>query len=379
MFEQFFAIARNTLFESIRQPIVLVVLVIATVCLILSNPLATFTMEDDQRMLIDMGMATVFLCGALLAAFVATGALTREIENRTALTVISKPVGRPLFVIGKFAGVAGAMLISTAYMCFVFMLVEMHHVLETVRDPIHLPVIVFGVAAVVIGVGVAIWANYFYGKVFTSTAICVLTPLLGLAYVFSLMFDHDFRPQPPSIAFRPQIWLALAALTTAIVVMTAVAVAASARLGQVMTLVVTLGVFLTGLLSDWFIGKPIRGMQAQWLERAVAQGLSDQQEVTREIVLASGLVQRASAPEIVEVATVPLRQMAEGWESFQYAGLWVLYSVLPNFQMLWLSDALTQGHRIPVGYVGTACLYGAGYVVVAVSLAIVLFQRREVG
>ena len=72
MLEQLLAIVRNTFFESIRQPIVLVVLVVATLLLILSNPLATFTMEDDQRMLIDIGLATVFLCGTLLAAFVAT-------------------------------------------------------------------------------------------------------------------------------------------------------------------------------------------------------------------------------------------------------------------------------------------------------------------
>ena len=77
-------------------------------------------------MLIDIGMATVFVAGGLLAAFVATGVLTREIENKTALTVISKPVGRPLFVLGKFLGVAGALiLLSTLYMSFVFLLVEL--------------------------------------------------------------------------------------------------------------------------------------------------------------------------------------------------------------------------------------------------------------
>ena len=81
MIEQLLAIARNTFFESIRQPIVLVVLLIATVLLVLSNPLSAFTMADDQHMFIDIGMATVFLFGALLAAFVATSVLVREIEN----------------------------------------------------------------------------------------------------------------------------------------------------------------------------------------------------------------------------------------------------------------------------------------------------------
>ena len=73
----------------------LVVLAAAVLLIVMSNPLSAFTMEDDQRMLVDMGMATVFLGGALLSAFIATSVLTREVENRTALTVISKPVGRP--------------------------------------------------------------------------------------------------------------------------------------------------------------------------------------------------------------------------------------------------------------------------------------------
>src|SRR6476619_3674644 len=99
MFEQLLAISRNTFFESIRQPIVLVLLIVAALAILLSNPLSSFTMEDDQRMYVDLGLATVFLAGTLLAAFIATGVLTREIENRTVLTVVSKPVGRPLFII----------------------------------------------------------------------------------------------------------------------------------------------------------------------------------------------------------------------------------------------------------------------------------------
>ena len=91
MFGQTLAIIRNTFFESIRQPILLVMLVVATIGLIFCNLLAGFTMEDDQRMMVDLGLSTVFVCGTILAAFIATNVLNREIENLTALTVISKP------------------------------------------------------------------------------------------------------------------------------------------------------------------------------------------------------------------------------------------------------------------------------------------------
>ncbi|MHC5002545.1 MAG: hypothetical protein ACYTJ0_05425 [Planctomycetota bacterium] len=288
MLEQLLAITRNTFFESIRQPIMLVVLLVATLLIILSNPLSAFTMEDDQRMLVHMGLATVFVGGALLASFIATSVLTREIENRTALTVIGKPVGRPIFVLGKFLGVAGALTMGTLLMCFAFLLVERHGVLQTVRDPMHWPVVTFGVIAAILGVGVGVWCNYFYGMAFSSTTICLTTPLAALAYFFSLMFGPDFTPQPIALAFKPDLWLALICLLAAILVLTAVAVAASTRLGQVMTLCVTIGVFLLGMLSDHFLGGPITRLETRWEERATAEGLTRTEVATRVIRLVDG-------------------------------------------------------------------------------------------
>lgn len=379
MLEQLLAITRNTFFESIRQPIVLVVMVVATVLLILSNTLSAFTMSNDLQMLIDMGLATVFVCGTLLAAFVATGVLTREIENKTVLTVVSKPVGRPLFVIGKFLGVAGAMILATIYMSLVFMLVELHDVIETVRDPIHVPVIAFGVSAVVIGVIVATWSNYFYGKVFSSTVLVVTTPLLALAYGLSLMFRYDFTPMPPGANFKGDLWLGVIALIVAVLVLTAIAIAASARLGQVMTLCVTLGVFLLGLMSDWLIGRPRRLIEERWLDRAIAQGLTEQTEIYREFVMTTGEVKRAQTPEIVEVPQVALASLAESGERAVHALLGAAQSIVPNLQVLWYSDALTQGHKIPTDVFVMTLVYGALYIGAALALAVILFQRREVG
>jgi len=378
MIEQFLAIVRNTFYESIRQPILLVILVIATIGLILANPLSAFTMEDDQRMLIDLGLATIFLCGTLIAAFVATNVLSREIENKTALTIISKPVGRPLFVLGKYFGVAGAILISTLYMAFVFLLVEEHAVLQTVRDPVHLPVVTFGVLAGVIGLGVGIWCNYFYNKVFASTVIVITTPLAALAYVFSMMFSADFSLQPMSDSFRPHLWLAIVCIIMALLVLTAIALAASTRLGQLMTLVVTLGLFVLGMMSDWLFGRRIEALRQTWLERATSQGLTETVTYERSVDLISGEPTRAVELTRV-VSEVPLYKLAEGWEMVQYALWWVAYAVVPNFQVMLLSDALTQGHVIPVPYVLNAMLYGVFYIVVALALAVILFQRREVG
>lgn len=418
MIEQFLAIVRNTFFESIRQPIMLVILVVATIALILANPLSAFTMEDDQRMLLDIGLATVFLAGTLLAVFVAANVLTREIENKTALTVISKPVGRPVFVLGKFIGVAGAILIGTIYMSLVFMLVEQHAVLQTVRDPVHVPVITFSLIAGVIGIGTGIWCNYFYNRVFASTVIVVTTPLVALAYIFSLMFDAGFSPQPISVGFKPHIWLAIICILVALLVLTAVAIASSTRLNQVLTLVVVLGVFVLGLLSDTIFGQPIESLRNSWLERAQAFGLTETVTEEQSVRLITG---ETTVPVTVEME-VPLDSLWEladpppvitdtehenynrdakaifdperGWhvvppeaqadgrpftERASYIGLWIGYAIVPNLQTMLLNDALTQGHVIPISYVVLAVLYGCSYIIVALALAVILFQRREVG
>ena len=477
MFQQTFAIIRNTFLESIRQPIMLVLLVIATILIVVANPLSAFTMQNDQRMFIDIGLATVFICGALLAAFIATNVLGREIENRTALTVISKPVSRPLFVIGKYLGVAGALALATAYMSFVFLLVEQHTVLQTVRDPIHIPVIIFGAAAGIIGLAIGIWCNFFYNKVFSSTVICVTTPLAGLAYLFSLMFKWDFSVQPIANGFKGQLWLALAALLIAILVLTAIAVAASTRLGQVMTLCVTIGVFLAGMLSDWIFGRQLTQLQTTWTERVKAEpdaelrpaldavnvpslrqwvldlhleqaqrefdaaqcdahnqlfqarrrlrNVSESELRAQLDLIESGVMSKATEqfdrariqarqvadsiqppvskqqavltlnwPQTVqrpkgECETVPGTQVfvypqleaavATRGESFGHIALRIGYSIIPNFQVLWLSDALTQTHLIPPSYVGITAIYGLLYIIAALSLATLLFQRREVG
>ena len=333
--EQLLAIARNTLLESIRQPIVLIVCLAATLLVVLSNPLSGWTMQDDQRMFVDIGLSTVFLSTAVLASFIATNVIAREIENRTVLTVVSKPVARPVFVVGKFLGVSGAMLIAFTYLALVFMLVEMHGTLQTARDPLHMPVIIFGVTALVTAFGVGTWINYFYGRSFAAWWLLSAIPLLGLAYVGALFFDAEWNSVELGKQFEPEIWKGLFVISLATLVLNSIAIAASTRLGQVLTLVIVIGVFVLGLLSDWMLGRTLAAAAAE----------------------------------------APAGAAAQAW-------IWSLGAVrtaLPNFQLFWLSDALTQKRAIPSEYIGLVVPYALAMVTALLALATALFQRREVG
>ncbi|MBT4530103.1 MAG: hypothetical protein HOC27_02770, partial [Phycisphaerae bacterium] len=288
MFTQIIAISQNAFFESIRQPIVLVLVLAATLLLILASPLSAFTMDNDQRMLIDIGLATVFMIGMLLAIFVASNVLGQEIRNKTTLTVVSKPIGRPTFVVGKFLGASGAIIISTLYVALVFLLVDLQDVFQTVRIPLHIPVLTFGILSILLGTSISLWCNYFYGFVFSSTWICVTTPLLAVAYILSLNFSADFTSHPIWVAFRPDLWKAIISIIVSVLILGSVAIAVSARLSQLGTLLATFILFFVGMMSDAWFGKPAYDIEQIWLDRAVLDGGAEIVEHERVMLKTNG-------------------------------------------------------------------------------------------
>ena len=343
--EQLWAIARNTAVECVRQPVALAVLVAGTLLIVLSVPFSGFTLMDDQRMFVDLALSTVFVCGTLLAAFLATNALSREIDNRTALTVVSKPVGRPVFVWGKYLGVAAALTACTAFLALVLMLVEMHGTMPTAATPYHFPVIAIGVSAMLATLACGIWTNYFYGWSFPASVLGFGVPLLALAYLACLLFDKDWTPLAPSAQFEGGIWTALLMLWLGLCVLASIAVAASTRFGQVVTLGITFGSFLAGLMSDWLIARPLRDLTSM-MERMAKDGTAG----------------------AVGDGTGAKRALLE-----------VAYAVVPNFQAFWLSDAVQQKRDIPLSYVAPSAAYGLALIVAALCVAVAMFQRREVG
>ena len=378
MLTQTLSIARNAFFESIRQPILLVLVLAGMLLLMLSNPLAAFTMEDDQRMLLDIGLATVFTIGILIASFVASNVLGREIENRTALTVVSKPVSRPIFVIGKFIGVALAITISMVLLSLVFVMVEQQAVLQTVRTPIHVPVVVFGTLALLVGTGAAVWCNYFYGFVFSSTWLCVTVPCMFIAYVLVLNFGADFSSQDMSFAFRTEIWKALIAIVVSVLILASISIAISTRVAQLGTLSLTFMIFFLGMMSDAWFGNPIERIETTWLERASNDGQVQVVEYVRIMEKVNGDVEEVIT-ELEEVLpNVSLSSYAEGSEYARWAACSVGYAVVPNFQVLWLTDALTQDNVIPKTYLARTTGYGVLYIIASISVGVILFQRREV-
>lgn len=436
MLLQLLTIARNTFIESLRQPIFLLLILINALLQILTTWSTGFTMtyegsaevSGDNRMLLDIGLSTIFLFATLMAAFVATAVFSREIENKTVLTVVSKPVGRPTLVLGKFLGVAVAILIAAVTMlCFLLLSIR-HGVMTTAADELDGPVLVFGLGLGFLALAIAAWCNFYYGWSFPQIAVVLLAPFMVLAYALVLFLSKKWTLQPLFVDFKPQIMLGCAAMMMATLVLTAVATAASTRLGQVMTMVVCIGVFVASLLTNHVVGRHafVNQINARVKEAAPVDSTrnsfrvaGDQFQITLEgtplspmpagtpfyygpnpsgfdlVVPAPGdqpsvIVSQANSttgyiiknqdPDPTRIARPPEAGDLIFLQPTRInAAALSAWAVLPNLHHFWLLDAISQNQKIPLSYLGMLGLYTLLQIVAILSLAVILFQTRDVG
>ena len=98
------AVALAAFREGWRQPIFWLVNVLATVLILLSMVVPYFTFGEDYKMMKQIGFDVVMLSAALFGLLAASISINEEIEGRTAITVMSKPINRRQFLIGKYLG-----------------------------------------------------------------------------------------------------------------------------------------------------------------------------------------------------------------------------------------------------------------------------------
>ncbi|HQU43006.1 MAG TPA: ABC transporter permease subunit, partial [Pirellulales bacterium] len=105
LFPKVMAIARTTAKEGWAHPLFWVELVFGAMLLWLFVFLPYNTFGEDVKMVKDTGLKLITLFTIGLSVFTASVTIADELEGRTALTLLSKPIGRRQFVFGKFLGV----------------------------------------------------------------------------------------------------------------------------------------------------------------------------------------------------------------------------------------------------------------------------------
>ena len=105
------ALALSTAKNEMAQPLYLLLLSIGIFGVLLFGIYPFNTLGDDIRLLKDSGVTLIMVLGMLQAVWSAGTSVSEEIEGRTALTVLSKPVSRRSFILGKYAGIMLAVLV----------------------------------------------------------------------------------------------------------------------------------------------------------------------------------------------------------------------------------------------------------------------------
>jgi ABC-type transport system involved in multi-copper enzyme maturation permease subunit len=326
---QVYTIGSNAFMELVRQPIFLLVMTTAACFSIFLSSVSYFGFGDDQWLVKDSTLAVMFVSGLFAAAISASASVAQEIRSGTALAVLAKPVGKAQFLIGKYLGLAGALTLLTYVNCLAALLAS-RMAFDAYGNPDTVALKIF-YGAVVLAFLLGGLSNFFARRPFVPDAVLLLVAMVTLAFVIinfvgkegnfqDFGHDVDWRMTPAAFLILMALWL-----------LAAIALVCSTRLDMLPTLAICTAVFLLGIMSDYLFGRALE----------------------------------------------PRAESAGFWATM---GLWissVLYTIVPNWQLFWLSDALEKGRTIPWSYVGKAVAYVVGYLGATLALAMLLFEDRE--
>jgi ABC-type transport system involved in multi-copper enzyme maturation permease subunit len=196
-------IAANTFREAVRDRVLYNLIAFAVLMSGAAILVGQISIGIERLVVVNLGLTAVSLFGMVIAIFIGIGLVSKEIEKRTLYTVLSRPVQRWEFIVGKFFGLAGTLVVNTF-----FMAVGVFTALLYVSHRFHAPD------------GWILVALYFIILQFLIiTALALLfssfsSPLLSAVFAFSLFVIGSFAEDLRGFAAMAQgasHWLATAA------------------------------------------------------------------------------------------------------------------------------------------------------------------------
>lgn len=314
----FLTITWNSARELIRQPIVLILVTAPPCFMVLMSHIPYLALESEDKLIKDSALALMFLIGLLASVFCASNTLALELRSGTALAVLAKPVGRSKFIIAKYFGVALALtVIMFVNLLAALMCSRMAPDVYQALDP---PAYWSIIGGIMLGLAAAGYTNFFAHRQFIGDAVLGIAGFMAITFLIACFLSKEWGWRGFGTLIDWRMLPAGLLILCALLVLASVALACSTRMELMPTLAVCSVVFMLGLMSDYLFGRP------------AAEG-----SIIAKLV----------------------------------------YAALPNWQLFWMVDALEGEHTIPAGYIGRALSYVVCYVVAALSVALALFEDRE--
>ncbi|MDB6054820.1 MAG: hypothetical protein JWN25_2343 [Verrucomicrobiales bacterium] len=319
---QFVTIAFNAFMELIRQPIFLLLMTTSVSFEVFLSCINYFGFGDEPKLVKNSVLAVMFLAGLFGAVLSASASIAREIRSGTALAVLAKPVSRSQFLIAKYFGLAASLTVLT-YVNLIGALFATRMAFDS-YGTIDVPALSIFLGSLGLAYLLAALTNYFLGRPFMADAVVSVVVFLTIGFVVVLFTNKvvpftvtytgiDWRMVPAAILILFALWI-----------LAAIAVACSTRLEVIPCMAICTALFLIGLMSDFLFGR--KAVDGSWWAGSV-------------------------------------------------------YAAIPNWQLFWLADVLEDAKNVTWShlwnYVIQAFAYVVCYVGAALSIALALFEDRE--
>ncbi len=123
-------IASNTFREAVRDRVLYNLIGFALLMVAASLLVGQISINIERNVVINLGLTAVSLFGLMIAIFIGIGLVSKEIEKKTLYTILSRPVRRWQFILGKFGGLVATLVVNTFFMAigiFAALLYLAHH------------------------------------------------------------------------------------------------------------------------------------------------------------------------------------------------------------------------------------------------------------
>src|ERR1051326_881363 len=110
------AIARNAFREAVRDRVLYNLVLFVLLLIGGAIFLGELSAGQEAKIIVDLGLSAILLFGVFIAIFVGVGLVYKEIERRTLYAILSKPVARGEFLIGKYLGLCLTLLVNVVIM-----------------------------------------------------------------------------------------------------------------------------------------------------------------------------------------------------------------------------------------------------------------------
>lgn len=196
MMRQIALVAGSVFKESVRDRVPYSLVVFAVILIAVSYLISQLTAGQDLKIIKDLGLAAITMIGLLIAIFIGIGLVSKEVERRSIYSLLSKPLSRTTFILGKFGGLVLTLVANVGAMTIAYyaMLAYMDWVTDAgVKKAWPAPAVDPNLLVPIVLIGVELTVVTAIALFFSSFSSPLLAALLTLGLWTAGHFGDDLR------------------------------------------------------------------------------------------------------------------------------------------------------------------------------------------